>query len=402
MPIVYERRKFKYAQINESTNNTIPADYISETAISGFVNITDALSGKAIGDIPAWRYGKFPFHWISQWGVADIDLILGYDFWKCENYHFGLYAQIVAATGNKPNPEYLFSPVIGNGKHWEAGIGISGHMLLWECGIEQELNIYIEGNVTHMFKNRQLRSFDFIENGLLSRYLLLRELNADMSYKGLTNGINFCTRPADVTVKVKADFSIKLGYNYEGFEVDLGYNIYGNTHEEICIIKKPLPIDSQYFGIKSTQGIYATQASLAGGIITGYTGVIEPINATVSNATVCNQGLIDNPENIDNSITTAALAWNNTAVIGNNISQAIVAQNSNPVQLVNVNDLNPLSAASCSNLTQKIFGYINYIYDCNNINPFIGIGAEVEIDGRKHADKRADRWGIWIKGGAHF
>ncbi len=53
--------------------------------------------------------------------VANVDLVLGYDFARCADYHFGLFVKAVAPTGTKMNQkqaEYRFNPIIGNGHHW--------------------------------------------------------------------------------------------------------------------------------------------------------------------------------------------------------------------------------------------------------------------------------------------
>ena len=74
------------------------------------------------------------------------------------------------------------------------GLGVSGHLILWEQDTNHSLAIYLEGNATHLFKNSQHRSFDFCKNGLLSRYMLLKELDDSLMYTGnLINGINLIT-----------------------------------------------------------------------------------------------------------------------------------------------------------------------------------------------------------------
>ena len=141
-------------------------------------NLREALSGNVFGDmIEPWSYGKFNFDPNLACRLADLDLIMGWNFWDCEDSHIGGFFQFVAPTGNKANPTYIFSPVIGNGKHYEFGAGITAHSILWYGCADQSIGVYFEGNVTHLFKNTQKRSFDFKNNGPLSRYLLLKEID---------------------------------------------------------------------------------------------------------------------------------------------------------------------------------------------------------------------------------
>ena len=63
--------------------------------------------------------------------------------------------------------------------------------------IKFNISFWMEGNATHMFKTHQKRSFDFTVNGLLSRYILLKEYDVNNNYIGrMINAINFATRNA--------------------------------------------------------------------------------------------------------------------------------------------------------------------------------------------------------------
>ena len=54
-------------------------------------------------------------------GLADIDVIVGYNWINDDCYHFGTYLQAVLPTGKKRKNLFIFSPVVGNGKHFELG-----------------------------------------------------------------------------------------------------------------------------------------------------------------------------------------------------------------------------------------------------------------------------------------
>ena len=58
--------------------------------------------------------------------------------------HFGVYAQSVLPTGPRANTGTLFSPQIGNNRHFELGIGFSCHTVLF--GTEyHNLALFFEG-----------------------------------------------------------------------------------------------------------------------------------------------------------------------------------------------------------------------------------------------------------------
>ncbi len=381
-----------------------PECYMSEAATNSVGTLADALCGKTFGDMKTpWAYGKFSQCTRSLTRVADVDLILGYNIWQGEDYHAGLYLQTVVPTGNLPNPEFIFSPIVGNGKHWEFGLGLTGHTLLWQKGTEQRLLIYAEGNITHLFANTQKRSFDFLNNCFFSRYMLLKEFDSSGNYIGnLINAINFATREAQVDVKVKADFSAKLSYYHCDFGFDFGFNIYGNTQEHVCIKNYTNSLDERFFGFKGTQGVCAIQYNEVSGNLGGLTGQTPEINSTESNATISSPGSIDNPVNISGPVGTVDVTWDNTATTGSPISSATIALDSQPPVLISVKDLNPKSAESQSILTYKMFFNFCHTWHAVRFMPQLGIGGEVEFNGKSKEQKYADQWGIWLKGGLAF
>lgn len=404
-PLVYTQwqllPKKNFTCNNCQDNTEFPPCYMSQNAVTP-LSLKEALCGKQFGDLLApWRFGKFHFGPLSKFGLADIDFMIGYNFFNSSMYHFGLYSMLVIPTGNKPSPEFIFSPVVGNTKHWELGAGVSGHILLWDFGPEQTLAAYIEGNATHMFANTQVRSFD-LNNGPLSRYLLLKELNNDFVYQGLMPGINFVTMPVQVSVKVKADFSIKLTYSNNNFSADLGYNIYGNTHEKLSFINNcHANINGHNFVIKGSEGVCCQEFTIDEPIIGVPTGIIDSLNSSQSNATICQNSTTDNPEFIA-SIDTICVTWDNLATTGDLITTASIAQSSNPPILLTQNDINFCSAASCPNFTHKIFAMLNYKWYQISGVPHFGIGSEVEFSGTLDVNKVVDRWGLWLKGGFSF
>lgn len=415
-PLVHTRWSLRYCQINEIAPNqctNFPACYMSENETQATCSIEQALSGNfTFGDMKEpWNFGRFSSKTLTKTGFADIDLILGWNYFHDELYHFGLYGLLVLPTGNKPNSRFIFEPIIGNGKHLELGLGLSTHVLLWQCGSDQSLTFYLEGNVTHMFKNTQLRSFDFCSNGPLSRYLLLKEFvkqGDTLVYSGnLINAINFTTRAANVTVSVKGDASAKLAFRCGCWQTDIGYNFYANTREKISLKDK---YDSRFFGIKGTEDVCALEYTVTQTNPRQFADLVNKIqiNSTQSNATICQKGSTDNSENIilnsNNNIAITSHSAQSGPIESQNV---IIAHNSSKPVLVSIKDLDLESGAAGATATHKVFGQVTYEfndpYNCARFIPFVGFGGEFEVEGLACNERTSlNQWSLWIKGGISY
>lgn len=441
-----------------SLNTPFPICYMDDTQVTPATSIMQALSGNFLfGDMQTeWRYGKFSRKRLDKTRLADIDLILGYDFLCNECHHFGLFIQAVCPTGNSPESINIFEPIAGTAGHWGLGAGLTAHATLWENDCDQNLSFWVEGNVHHLFKDTQKRSFDFKTQGPLSRYMLLKEFDSNGVYTGrLINAINFTTRDVRTSFKVTGDASAKFAYRNCGFMADIGYNIWGRSCEKVDVCNNLTgttanDLADNRFGFKGCEGVCARN------FVAQEDGVVPPgmfrgdaadpastaLNSTASNATAYSCGTIDNGQFITTSPVeagdTISLAWNGTPATAtsvvtlapNNIPANVVdgvifAQQSVPPVLLTRDSINFLGATSA--LTHKIFGYVGYTwFDCD-FTPFIGILGEVEFDGRRgnknndcntltgtststitntstncHDDRSINQWGIGVKGGISF
>jgi hypothetical protein len=371
--------------------------------------------------------GLFPACARKKTRLADIDLLFGYNFVNNECSHFGIFLMLVLPTGNKPNGDHIFQPIVGNGRHFELGAGFTGHTLIWDDGCNQSLYLYGEGNVTHMFKNRQCRLLDFCNNGPFSRYLLLREFQAD----GLTPTGNvvsatcFNRRNVNVRIDVKGDASFKLAYRWCGWGFDVGYNVYGHSREKVRLGENcsPCSADIQKLGIAGTNGVccftFPTVPSATTGCnaISGASTGTSLINATFSTSNAFTPTV---PSGADRALPVPSLgatsvclvAGQTPPVVGtlvptNNatctaVTPILAPVSSRPV-LVTVNDLDPRSAQACAVLTNKVFGHVAYYWadDCGWC-PHVGVGAEGEFRSNNSGKAGLNQWGVWLKGGCSF
>lgn len=300
-------------------------------------------------------------------GFADTTLFLGWHPWQIPTAHIGLQLVITAPTGNRPKGKKLFEPILGNGKHWQLGIGLHAHTSVWE-DIEQELAVHTYITACHIFKARQTRTFDLFDNGFASRYLLLKvfeqEDNQDFT-STIMPAVNVTTLPCKVHNNIVVDGSLMLAYTHRNFVGNVGYNGWIRS-KEIITLKEGIAQNT--FGIKGVQNV-----------IDPLTGL--PDNATESSATITNGIFAQQQQRADFT----------------------------PV-FISTNDINIKSAASPLLITHKIFAYAGYSHEIVTYQaaPFIGIGSEVEFEGVDNRDvDHPDHiplslWSIFIKAGVTF
>lgn len=405
-PLVHTRWDLRLCETNTTeTCPSFPDCYMSEETNDATCCITEAVSGCfTFGDMQEpWEYGRIVNGVQTKTGLADIDVIVGYDFKQSDTHHVGFYGQLVLPTGNKFTARTLFEPMVGNGRHVELGGGFSAHVILYEHTAESNFAFWIEGNAVHMFKNTQMRSFDFCKNGPLSRYMLLKELDENRNYTGnLINAINFATRPVDVSIAIKGDVSAKFAVRTPRIIADLGYNFYGRAKERACL---QCACEDKIYAIKGTEGVcgleYTTEDEMFGTLVRKV-----PLNSSQNNATIKAGSVTDNPQDPDklnpSDIIVTAFSAQQGPVVGPNV---ILAKVSQPPVIVSVNDLHIASGELPAQATHKVFGYVGYNFYEHDwcYNPYLGLGGEVEFDALSCDERSAlNQWSIFLKGGFEF
>ena len=373
-----------YMSSQKDSESQIKPDQV-DTALS----IREALSGDFVfGDMQQpFMFGAFARGREQKTAVAQLDFILGYTIAANERGHFGVYLLTVVPTGNSPENKILFEPLVGNTHLWELGPGVSFHydLVRWGC---HKVEFLVNGILTHQFKHNQIRSFDLIGHGSMSRYMLLKEFTLDadknLEYSGrMVNAIDFATRTVRVGGSVKLDLAAKLSYYYSRFGLDLGYNVYARTKEKLKVRPDLYPSDfnSKSLGIKGTEGVCYSRVNQAG-IVTG----TKRLTSTQNQATISRGRVVDNPKEITVGANEAARTWNDQT-----------AFESDPPLLITIDSLDIISGASPHQLTHKLFGHMSYTAGDVPWEPQIGVGGEVEFDGRERLLAGLDQWGFWVK-----
>jgi len=337
--------------------------------------------------------------------LSDIQFVFGWNFVRKEDGHFGLNMRFAAPTGNKPCAKYLFEPIVGNGKHWELGGGLTGSWIFWRSEEEEDryMGMWMDANITHLFKKCMCRSFDFCCKPN-SRYMLLEEMESNAEgdrisddedeatyathrYAGnLIPAINWATFDIDVKIDVQADVALKFAYVRDNWSFDLGYNLWARTGEKFCQDCCDDCCDD-CCGCPTTCGLYAIKGD---SFIYGYrddgdadsakalsatqkdadihTGKNAPASDTVEEAS--GNPEIDNREDAEVEADTDLVVFTNPQVrAGTSIQPNLVTRC----------DLN--MGKSPKAITHKIFAHFSYAWKDREDEwvPFLGVGGEVEF-----------------------
>lgn len=357
VPICWAHWNVDLIESNSFIGNTIQAFELGNpvAVAAPFNSLIDAWNGQAtFFDVKQpLQYGRINGTQ-KKFKGGDIELAVGYFFKKDECEYISLNARVIIPTSNKPQATYFFEPCTGNFHHYEVGFGIIAGSDLWYCN-DKCLQGFINANLYHVCKNKQKRTFDLTANGPGSRYLLFKTFDPTGHYAGeIVRGPNILTLDINTNNAIHGDAVFMLDYNQGGFNWNIGYNIWGRTKDKITL-NQTIP--------EATYGI----AGLTG------TNPATSRDRTASQTTISGE----NASDFDGGPTGTFL---------NNV-------------YLTTDDLNISSAAHPGCFSHGIFTYIGYVWNCD-LEPFTGLGTEVEFSGSKNDALRV--WHIWAKIGLHF
>ncbi len=179
---------------------------------------------------PAWCFAKMGGK-MNEKKLAEVRLVLGKNYLSKNHFEIDYYTSVIFPTGNGQNPEYTFSPVVGNNKHWGFGGGTDFQILLNRDISKYYVTFFFDFEVLALFHNMQCRTYD-LKCKPWSRYLLF----VDKCRPGVTvPGVNVLTLRSAVTPYCYVDFSIGWRFEREWFEFEFGYNVWGHSNEKITL-----------------------------------------------------------------------------------------------------------------------------------------------------------------------
>lgn len=396
-----------------SGSGTLPFCMQGRTEESSIQDIATALEGyTTFGELqnPS-QYGHFVLDKPQkETKVANIDFLIGFDFVRHDKGHCSIFFKTVAPTGTRPNPTTVFSPVVGNGHHWEFGAGIDAHWDMWACG-NQGLSLYATGAITHLFNDKQLRTFD-LDNCCMSRYQLVKKVepvyangivNNYVFTEELLRNVDWTTKKINSSFNIQGDASIQLLYKTSDWAFGLGYNVYGRSAESIEILKPSSNENSSWnVATKGTTGVCYTKELVTLPPVTTY----PKLNA--SQDQFCTQDFNTNAS-VDPQVLTLATqlgasytSWDGQPIV----YESIVANGTpdnftpNPTPL---NNGNIQYQGVPRQIQHTIFGHIAYEWESCAYQPFVGLGGLCSFANNGRCDVcTANQWGIWVHGGFNF
>lgn len=406
------------------------------------------------------RFAKIACDSRTETGFAELRGELGWDFINCDDYHLGFNFQFAAPTGTRRLAEFAFNPVIGNGKHWEAGAGVTGHYVFWrDCDEIQSFGLYVDLNVTHRFAREEQRTFDLCGKPN-SRYMLAERLGTPVEdnleggdvaptyqfkreFAPVANLTTFCV---DVTIPAVADLAFMFNYTHCDFSVDFGYNFWARSCEKFdctCVAdpftcdpnnKWALKGDSRVFGYLPAN-FSSIDCSFVDGVAVPANCDAVALSATQSQASICNGrnrscDLTDPNTAIDNPALATGGPMNDPLMIDRmDITQ--INTSVEPILL----SLCDVDFQATRGISHKLFAHFSYNWsNCGCWTPFLGIGGYAEFGKNESCSSDCcpvpcgdesssctvthkticasdcsncekcslSQWGIWIKGGASF
>lgn len=386
-------------------------------------NVREAFEGlTSVGDLQPLHFGRI-------WGrqiktrIAEIQVALGNNFLLSDWYHLGCEIRFATPTGNRPDAEFLFEAIVGNSHHWELGAGVTGHVDVWQsCNACHTFALYVDANVTHLFADRQRRSYD-LKSGPGSRYMLAQVFGegstnlqvgaaggppAEHQYIGCIQPlVNVTTLPTDISIAVQADIVLKCAYQRaDGLECDIGYNFWGRSKEKgdcRCRLESDryvLKGDAQVYGFEPTFEELPVRMS------------VSQSQATLHKAQA--QGnFVSGVEFRNENADSPALAFDESGAPLNQVTFADATDldidqgqinTSNPPIFLSDDDINSDSPLLPRAFTHKLFFHVGCAWHCaEKLKPYIGIGGSAEWANTNVCNNSGySQAQIWVKGGFSY
>lgn len=305
----------------------------------------------------------------SATGLADVDMVLGYNFLNNNKYHVDVNVALSLPVGNKPTGEYLFEPVYGT-RHVGIGGGIDADARIWgtDC---HHIKVNFKANYRYMIQATEKRMLS-LNHKQWGQYVLLASADPDTTVLGnnqedetnrsfLTPAANILNQYCDVTPG--SQFDAMLGFSYKrcGLSLDLGYNFYARERERV----------------KSQQ------------LIPGKTYVVAARGLDITTNIVAGEAGDSSSEPFADN---AAIADGNTVINGS--ATPMVASD-----YISHEDIDANAAATPAQITNSIYAGAGYLFKAYGYPVFLGIGGKYEFAANNNV---LEVWQAWGKVGINF
>lgn len=384
--------------------------------------------------------------------LSEIQAAFGWNFIQCDDHHFGLNIRGSAPTGTRPEGIYLFEPIVGNGHHWELGLGLTCHYDIFtdHCR-DRYVAFYFDANLTHLFGARQTRSFDLIGKPL-SRYMAVQKMSGPAenlfvsNTQGTTSTIvptaqfqdvftplaNLTTIDVEVRVAAQIDAVAMIDIEWGNWNLDFGYNFWAKTCQRIkpCSIAA-IPFDGTTdYALKGDAHIYgfvAADAAIANPAPNSpialsateskadiHSGTNTPVGTPFSTTQYQNPGIDLAPEQW--AMVSSSSPSDQITILPGQTGGDTTQQRTSRFPVLIARKQIDYEAAESKGDSNRIFAHLSYNPDwCQcNWTPFIGVGGFAEFahhNNGRCSDPDNDnscmncafsQWGVWIKGGVAY
>lgn len=423
-PINWTKWQTNFCSTDTGLTTSCSAGYFTP---SGSEVLLTSLGSYFQGDAPAsvdnitfkpLRFAKMGCGCQTETGFADLRLELGWNFLQDEDYHLGLNIQAAAPTGSRRNATFVLQPVVGNGKHWELGAGLTGHYIFWRSDDEEKhFGFYVDANLTHLFNAKETRTFD-LDNGNNSRYMLATKFTktvtnnlggkttagatgsatgftlATAQFDNVYNPVaNLTTIDVNVSVGVQADIVAMFNFTARGFSWDIGYDFWGRSCEKFgcstdceCNPENLFnPSQRNTWALKGDARMFGYAGATAGSVTADQA---IPLSATDSASTIHNGSNAASTSPIRNfgvdraqfaytgSTSAAAMVIHTPLAQGGfNVAGDQIKTSIQPVFL-SQDDVQLTETKGTSN---KVFTHFSYAWDRDNWVPYLGVGGSAEF-----------------------
>lgn len=330
----------------------------------------------ALCDANVLRYGKIDCREYrrTKWGVADLELRLGYTYFKEPSSHLSSYAGILVPTGNRPTGEFMFEKIIGYNGQAGFFFGTHGGLKVWAHD-KNFLSFEFDTSATLFLDRLQVRSFDLYGKPW-GRYIWVYPNNNVQTT--LKPGINYFTKGVYVGHGSLRNINLAWVYTMSDFQGELGYHFYSRDREKICLAnawKNEVALAALWYSNNNFVEAGQRRVSRTSATINNYNEVSNDLEQFTSFP-------------VDPNMTVGEVTARSGNLENNDIYLSI-----NKCQL----DLD--SAANPSVVIHTLYGSLGYGWYDIVFPTFINIAGGYEFgDG----PAVIDRWKLWFKIGVSF
>ena len=348
------------------------------TIAAPYANIAQAFGGgKSAGFLQPMVFGLIDCKRTSSAQFGDPEFAVGYNLFADEKKHIGVAVTFSAPTGNKAEGVYVLEPIFGRNGHWGAGGEIIGHWKFWESDSSDDkwAQAFFDGKVYHLFKSKHVRSFDLLNNGAGSKYLLLARYTSTgptsaVFQNQIINAVNITTVGVQSTFSAEGDFALGFDFHWKNWSLQIGYEGWGRTCEQLTL-DCTCPGSTNY----SDYAVLGRQTPWATNGVTQL-DLCEP-TATIGKSS----------------------AHKDTAGASGTIALAQTTTNRLPETAELALDVNGQRVRAV--YTSKPYAEIRYTWADSDYVPFLAITGGAEIP-NTHKNEAAKMWNIGVNGGIAF